>query len=265
MKPITLIVSGTGKTGKRLAARMNRLGLPTRIGSRSGTPPFDWTVPHSWPAVLRDVGAVYIAYYPDLAFPGAAGHIGAFVDEARRSGVRQLVLLSGRGEPAVGPSERAIVESGLEYTILRAAWLNQNFTEGHLADGIQSGELAFPGGSVAEPFVDADDIADVALAALSDDEHAGRTYDLTGPRLLTFAEATAEIAAASGKPIRYTAIDSATYAEALRPYLPAEQLAFLVELFANVLDGHNAHLSDGVERALGRPPRDFADFARTPA
>lgn len=260
-----LVLGGTGKTGRRVAHRLAARGLPVRVGSRTGAPRFDWAERGSWPAALRGVRAMYVAYHPDLAVPGAADDVGALVSEAVGAGVERIVLLSGRGEPGVLPAERAVQESGVAWTILRAAWFDQNFSEGFLADGIAAGELAFPAGSVAEPFVDADDIADVAVAALTGDAHAGSILELTGPRLLTFAEAVAIVGEAAGRPVRYTPVSSETYAAMMAPYLPPEQIAFFVGLFREVLDGHNAHLADGVERALGRAPRDFRAYARDAA
>lgn len=265
MTDTTLIIGGTGKTGRRIAQRLTGLGMPVRIASRTGAPPFEWTDRRTWPAVVTGASAMYLAYHPDLAVPGAAEDIAALTKLAVASGVRRIVLLSGRGEEQVLPSERAVRESGAAFTILRAAWFAQNFSEGALHEPVLSGEVAFPAGSVAEPFVDADDIADVAVAALTDPVHTGATYELTGPRLVTFAEAAAEISRATEREVRYVPVSSADYAKVLATVMPAEQAAFVTELFAGLLDGHNAHLADGVKRVLGREPRDFRDFARAAA
>lgn len=257
----TLVLGGTGKTGSRVAERLRSRGLPVRVASRSGTPAFDWAARATWPAVLAGVDALYLSYFPDLAVPGAADDVSRLCALAHESGVRRIVLLSGRGESGVLPSEQAVRECGIAFTILRCAFFNQNFSEGHLVP-LPNGEIAFPAGDVGEPFVDADDIADVAVAALTDDAHAGKTFELTGPRLLTFAEAASEIAQACGRPIRYVSVSPEEYREALRAHVPPEFADFLTELFREVLDGHNASLADGVERALGRRPRDFRDYAR---
>jgi len=259
----TLILGGSGKTGRRVAERLAARGLPVRIGSRSGQPPFDWDDERTWAPALAGIGSIYITYYPDLALPGAADHVGRLARRAVESGVRKLVLLSGRGEPQVHPAEQAVRESGALYTILECAFFCQNFSEGAMApDG---DEIVFPGGDVAEPFLDVDDIADAAVAALTDDAHAGVTYELTGPRLLTFAQAAAEIAAASGRPMRYVPVTFEQYAEALAPHMPADHVSFLIDLFRWLTDGHNASVTDGVERVLGRKPRDFHDYAREAA
>lgn len=261
-----LILGGTGKTGRRVATGLRARGLPVRVASRSGSPAFDWADRATWRAALEGVRAIYLAYYPDLAVPGAAEDIRALTALAVQSGVQQVVLLSGRGEEQVLPSERAVRECGATFTILRAAWFAQNFSEGTLLGPVLGGEIAFPAGEVAEPFLDVDDIADVAVAALTDPAaHAGQTYELSGPRLLTFAEAAAEIAQAAGRPVRYVPVTPEAYAAELAAWVPPDYAAFLGDLFRQLLDGHNAHLSDGVERALGRPARDFRDFARAAA
>ncbi|MFI7542621.1 NAD(P)H-binding protein [Actinoplanes sp. NPDC049599] len=258
----TLVLGGTGKTGRRIVSLLTRRGLPVRAGSRAARPPFAWTDPRTWDAALAGVDAVYLSYYPDLALPGAAETIAAFVARAGARGVRRLVLLSGRGEPRALASEETVRRSGLSWTVVRPSWFNQNFSEGFLLDAVLAGELALPVGEAAEPFTDADDIAEVAVAALTDERHAGQTYELTGPRLLTFAEAAAEIGAACGRPIGFVPLRPAEFTAVLREHGMPEDLG---DLFHLVTDGRNAHLTDGVQRALGRPPRDFADYARAAA
>ena len=266
MSAKTLVLGGTGKTGRRVVERLRARDIPVVIGSRSGEPPFDWQNPVTWPAVLRNVHAVYISYYPDVASPGAYDAIRSFTELAVTSGVQRLVLLSGRGEPEAQRCEQLIQGSGVQWTILRCSWFNQNFSENYLLDPILAGEVALPVGDVAEPFVDADDIADVAAAALTENGHAGQLYELTGPRLLTFAQAIAEIARAARRNIRYVEVSLADYAAALEAaQLPQEFVALIRYLFTEVLDGRNARVCDGVSRALHRPARDFAEYARAAA
>ncbi|MFD0682549.1 MULTISPECIES: NAD(P)H-binding protein [unclassified Paenibacillus] len=264
-KPI-LILGGTGKTGRRVAERLMARDLPVRIGSRTGEPSFDWENPSTWELSLRNVGAVYITYYPDLALPGAAAAVGAFAKLAVDHGVKRLVLLSGRGEEEAQLSEQALQESGADWTILRASWFCQNFSESFLLESVLSGTVALPVADVREPFIDAEDIADVAVAALTEDGHVGQLYELTGPRALTFAEATEEIAKASGGNVRYLQLTAEQFTyELAQQNLPDDIIALLTDLFTKVLDGRNSHLTDGVQRALGREPRDFADYARDTA
>lgn len=261
-----LVLGGTGKTGRRVAARLHARGLPVRIGSRSGLPRFDWQDPAGWAPVLQDVAAVYLAYSPDVGFPGAAEAIEAFATSAADAGVQRLVLLSARGETGARRSEEAVARAGVEWTIVRASFFAQNFSEEFLADAVRGGALTLPAGEVAEPFIDAEDIADVAVAALTEHGHAGQVYELTGPRLLTFGEAAAEIAAASGRAVEYLPITAREFeAGMIADGLPTDFADQLTGLFTEVLDGRNAHLTDGVHRALGRPPRDFRDYARAAA
>jgi uncharacterized protein YbjT (DUF2867 family) len=262
----TLVLGGRGKTGRRVAERLLARGVPTRIGSRSGRPAFDWEDRSTWPPVLEGVRSAYVSYYPDLSVPGAIETVGSFAELAVQSGVRRLVLLAGRGEPEGELAEDAVRESGAELTILRSTWFAQNFSEDLWREGVLSGELVLPAAEVPEPFVDADDIADVAVAALTDDRHIGELYELTGPRLLTFAEAVDEITRATGREIRYVPVSTEDYTTAAAAEgAPPEVIELVARLFGEVLDGRNAYLSDGVQRALGREPRDFAEFARRTA
>jgi len=261
-----VVLGASGKTGRRVAQRLQARGLPVRPGSRSAHPAFDWQEPDTWRGALEGASAAYVSYFPDLAAPGAPEAIGALAGVALEVGVERLVLLSGRGEDEAQRSEDALRRSGAAWTIVRSSWFDQNFSESFFREPLLAGELALPAGDALEPFVDADDIADVAVAALTQDGHAGEFYEVTGPRLLTFAEAVEEIARASGRDLRYAPVGSDEFAVALGAEgVPDEEVALLRYLFAEVLDGRNAYVTDGVQRALGRPARDFADYAREAA
>jgi uncharacterized protein YbjT (DUF2867 family) len=261
-----LVLGATGKTGRRVVDRLRRRDLPMRLGSRSGQPPFDWEDASTWAPALEGVSAVYVSYFPDLAVPGAPEAVGALAEQAQRNGVQRVVLLSGRGEEEAQRSEQVVAAAGIDWTVVRCSWFNQNFSEGYMLDPILGGELALPAGDVPEPFVDAEDIADVAVAALTEDGHTGEVYELTGPRTLTFAEAVAEIGRATGRELRYVQVSMDEYAAAAAELDVPDDVVWLIRyLFSEVLDGRNAKLADGVQRALGREPRDFADFAREAA
>lgn len=209
---------------------------------------------------------MYVSYYPDLAVPGAVEAVRSFAEFAVKNGVRRLVLLSGRGEPEAGRAEAAVRDSGADLTILRSTWFMQNFSEDYMLEHVLSGEIRLPAGDVPTLFLDVDDIADVAVAALTDDRHAGQLYELTGPRSLTFAEAAAEIAEATGREIRYVPVSLEEHAaEAAEHGVPTEVVELLTYLFDEVVDDRNANTTDGVRRALGREGRDFADYAREAA
>lgn len=262
-KNLTLVLGGTGKTGRRVAERLTAKGHEVRIGSRSAVPSFDWNNAKGWEACVKNVTAVYITYAPDLAMPGAVDAIQAFVDLAKRRGVKRLVLLSGRGEAEAQACERIVQDAGLEWTIVRASWFNQNFSEGAFIDMVRSDAITLPAGEQVEPFVDVDDIADVAVAALSEDHHNEQVYEVTGPRLMSIADVAADLSRATGREIVYIDVPhDAFVSEVESSGAPKDVVWMLDYLFSTVLDGRNAHLTDGIQRALGRPPKDFADYAR---
>ena len=260
---LTLVLGGSGKTGRRVAERLTAKGHEVRIGSRSAVPSFDWDNEKGWDACLKDVTTAYITYAPDLAMPGAQDAIQAFANLAKRRGLKRLVLLSGRGEEEAQACERIVQNAGLEWTIVRASWFNQNFSEGAFIDMVLSGAITLPAGDQVEPFVDVDDIADVAVAALTENHHNEQIYEVTGPRLMTFADVAADLSRATGRKIAYVDVPhDAFVSEIANSGAPKDVVWMLDYLFSTVLDGRNAHLSDGVQRALGRPPKDFADYTR---
>lgn len=264
---MTVVVTGaSGRTGGRVARAAGAAGLTVRAASRAQG--FDWHDDSTWADVLRGADAAYLVYPTDVGAPDAAGAVGRLAREAVALGVRRLVLLSSRGEERALPAEEALRASGADWTAVRAAWFAQNFSEGPLVEGLrQSGELVFPGGEVREPFVDLRDVADVVVKVLTEgDRYAGKTLEVTGPRLLTFREAVAEVGRAAGRELTYTPMPARQYGEQLAGFgVPPEEVAFLVELFESLLDGRNARLSDGVQEILGREPRDFTEFAREAA
>ncbi|MBJ7457085.1 MAG: NAD(P)H-binding protein, partial [Thermoleophilia bacterium] len=262
MDGMTLVLGANGKTGRRVAARLQERGAAVRAGSRAGRPPFDWYDPGTWGAALEGVDAAYVSFFPDLAVPGAPEIVGAFARQAAQAGVGRLVLLSGRGEEEAQRAERELAAAGVPWTVVRASWFSQNFSEGFLRDAVLSGEVALPVEGMVEPFVDVEDIADVAVAALTGDGHAGRVYEVTGPRAITFAEAVAEIGRASGREVRFTSVTLDAFTAALAGMgEPPAAVALVAFLFTEVLDGRNARPAGGVRDALGREAGDFAAYA----
>ena len=262
VQPI-LVIGATGKTGSRVATKLEAMGLSVRHGTRSAALPFDWEAPETWAPALEGVEKAYVTYFPDLAFPGAVEKVAALCEVAKATGLKQIVLLSGRGEHHARLGEEAIRASGIPFTLIRSAWFAQNFSEGYLRDPILAGVLPMPGGMVQEPIIDIDDIADVAVAALTEDGHIGELYEVTGPRLMSFADMADTLAQAVGRPIQHIPI---TF-EDFHANVAASGDTFVADVFTAIaretLDGRNAHTADGVERALGRKPRDFAEFAQT--
>lgn len=262
---LTLVIGSSGKTGRRLVRRLAQAGRAVRLGSRSADTPFDWNDPAGWPAVLAGARAVYIAYYPDLAVAEAPGHIRQLMDACKAAGVEKAVLLSGRGEANAQACEQIVRDSGLRYTLLRAGWFNQNFDEGHFLESVRRGVIALPIGESVEPFVDCDDIADVAFAALTDPKHDGELYELTGPELLSMAQVAKTLSNAAGHEVRYVPVGFEEHEAELTQHMGPAFARFLTGLMREVMDGRNAWLGDGVQRALGREPRRFEAYARRAA
>ncbi|MBO9427266.1 NAD(P)H-binding protein [Labrenzia sp. R4_1] len=260
-----LVIGATGKTGSRIAKSLEDKGISVRRGSRSAPVPFDWEQPHTWGPALQGVSAAYVSYFPDIAVPGAVEQVEAFTKLAQDAGVEKLVLLTGRGEHHAERAEEVVRTSGLAFTIVRAAWFAQNYSEGALFEPVMAGVLPMPGGDIREPIVDVDDIAAVAVAALTEDGHDGELYEVTGPRLLSFADMAQELSKSIGRPVQHLPISFEEFhAEVARS--SGEMIAGVItEIARETLDGRNAHLADGVQRALGRPPKDFADYARDAA
>ncbi|MFH9135310.1 NAD(P)H-binding protein [Streptomyces sp. NPDC017524] len=269
-----LVIGGTGKTGRRVVARLRELGVETRAASRSGDTPFDWADPTTWAAALDGAAAVYITPLDTSPSPTPA-----FVEQAVASGVRRLVLLSARGtdEPGFfgpgyenggphGEGERAVRASGVTWTILRPGWFAQNFSEGVFLDGVRGGELALPTGDGKAAFVDADDIAEVAVAALTEDGHAGQEYGLSGPRALGIEDVLDEIAKETGKRAAYVRVDTSAFRAGLVAQgFPEVEAGLWTDALYPIITSGEAPVLDGVRRALGREPRDFADFVRDAA
>lgn len=258
-----LIIGKNGKTGARVNHRLQALGYATRPVSRSTTPSFDWENPATWPSAIKGTKAAYVTYHPDLALPRAEATIKEFVKVAHENGLEHIVLLSGRGEEGAERAENALKESGISWNIVRCSWFSQNFSENFMLEGILADELVLPEGDTIEPFVDTDDIADVAVATLTKPGHRNRLYELTGPRALNFAQCVKEISEALGRPVKYTTVPVDDYINALREQGQPEDLQWLLHLlFTEVFDGRNSNVMLGVEEALGRPATDFKTYVQ---
>ncbi|MGK5732194.1 NAD(P)H-binding protein [Streptomyces sp. URMC 124] len=261
-----LVLGATGKTGSRLVPRLQALGHTVRSASRSSATRFDWTDRSTWDPALSGAEAVYFVPTETLGLPERA----ELVDRAKAAGVRRIVQLSVRGLDADGgvpETEAAVRQSGLEWTMLRPCWFSQDFAApDFFLPAVLAGELTTPAGDGREPFVDVDDIADVAAAALTGDGHAGKAYDLSGPRALTFAEALAVIGDAVGRELRHRHQDPAAYVAA---QVAAGHAVADAEAVASFLDGirrgEDDYVSTGVQEALGRAPRPFEEYVRATA
>ena len=262
-----LVLGANGKTGKRVAERLQqRNDIEIVMGSRTAEPAFDWENPETWPAVLKGADAVYITFQPDLAVPAATEIIQKFTFLATRLGVQKMVLLSGRGEKEAQVCEEIVKASAKNWTIVRASWFNQNFSESFFLDPILAGIVALPRAEALEPFTDADDIAAVVTASLLEEKHNGKTYELTGPRLLTFQQAVQEIAEASGRNISFQELTLAQYIQMLQEYqIPEDHIWLVNYLFEHVLDGRNSSITNDIEKVLGRKAKDFKTYAQETA
>lgn len=263
---LILVLGATGKTGRRVVARLRDQGRNVRAASRSGETRFDWNDRATWAPVLEGVSALY------LVGPPEPEPIADFVDQAAAAGVRRFVVLSGRGvevfgdsfEPSMAEAERVVRAAGVDWTVIRPNNFSQNFDEDLFTAPLLEGRLALPVGDVPEPFIDVEDIADVVAALLTEDGHTGRTYELSGPRALSFAEAVAELAEAWGRPMRFEHITADAYVTELAGQGVPEEIARpLADVLAWLPEGHNAKPTPDVQTILGRAPRDFTTYART--
>lgn len=268
------MIAATGKTGRRVVGQLERLGVTARAASRTGPVRFDWYDETTWEAALDGARGAYVVdpsllgEVPDLA----AGRVVArFADLARALGVSRLVLLSARdldrvGRPDLLGAETAVMKAGVDWTILRPTWFMQNFSEDFFRAPVAAGELRLPTADGHEPLLDLDDLAAVAAAVLTQDGHAGKVYELSGPRLLSFGEVTDEIGRVTGREIAYVPISPDDYrASLIADGMSAEFAELQTMLLQRIGEDRNAYLSDGVAQVMKREPRDLTVFVREAA
>jgi uncharacterized protein YbjT (DUF2867 family) len=262
-----LVIGGTGKTGSKVAQSLKMAKQQVRIGSRNQPPFFDWNDPSTWSKALQGMDKVYITYYPDLAVPGAYEAVEGLMKIARKTGVKKAVLLSGKGEKEAERCEQVVANSGLDYTLVRASWFNQNFSESFLLDPILAGVVALPMSHVRIPFVDTTDIAEAVVKALLDDGTNGKTYEITGPRALTFEEVVSEIAACTGRAISFQPVSLEQYSSMMKSAgLSSDYIWLFDYLFREVLGNEkNQVVTRDVERLLGRKATDFSTYVQRTA
>ncbi|MEO9484105.1 MAG: NmrA family NAD(P)-binding protein [Ekhidna sp.] len=265
MKHNVLVIGGTGKTGRRVVEGLTQLGHQVKVGSRKGTPAFDWEDYSTFGPALKGMDRAYIVYYPDLAVPGAKEAIAALTEAALKEGLEKVVLLSGKGEAEAEICEQIVANSGLNYTLVRASWFNQNFSEGAFLDFILAGQVALPMPDAEIPFVDVDDIADVVTKVLIDDSYNGETITVTGPRKMTFKEVVRIMAEEIGRDIQYIPISIEEFKEGMKAAgLPDSYVWLFGYLFKEVLgNADNQVVSDDVERVLGRKAIDFKEYVES--
>ncbi|MFK4811148.1 NAD(P)H-binding protein [Devosia sp. ZW T5_3] len=275
MQQTALVLGSNGMIGRRLAPMLESRGVDVRSASRSatGSSHFDWHDKATYGPALEGNRAVYLVVADPGAEPDAT--VLPFLEEARLAGVGKIVAVSSlgvtiSGEPDTSPRlrlEQLIAQSGLDWTILRPGGFNQNFSESFLLPGImRAGMVATATGSGPVAFVDAEDIAAVAAVALTESGHEGQHYSLTGPEALTFAQATAVIAEAAGRPIAYQALSETQFAGILAGAgIPPHAIAIMVRDQLAISRDEATVVSATVPELTGRKARTFADFAKAAA
>jgi len=262
-----LVIGGTGKTGRRVVEQLNKKGIEPKIGSRNASPSFDWDDKDTWVNTLNGIEKMYVTYYPDLAVPGAKEKIESLTYLAKELGVKKMVLLSGKGETEAEACENIVINSGMDYSIVRASWFNQNWSESFFLDPIISGEVALPMSDVLIPFVDANDIAEVAATVLLDDTYNGEIIELTGPELITFKDIVNIISRVSNRKLNFYDITLEQYVDGMKQMQIPDDVVWLIEyLFSHVLTNpKNQLVVNDIERVLGRKAMPFAEYAQETA
>jgi len=258
-----VVIGGTGKTGSRVAKNLKEAGYNVRVVGQKTSPALDWENPETYDAVLEGMDRAYIVYYPDLAVPGSKEAITTLTEKAKKAGLQKVVLLSGKGETEAEACEQIVANSGLDYTLVRASWFNQNFSEGAFIDFVLDGVVALPMPQARIPFVDANDIADVVSKVLVDDAYNGQTITVTGPKMRTFEEVVGIMANASNRELHYVPISIEEFKDGMRKAgLPDSYVWLFGYLFKEVLGNpDNQEISYDVEKVLGRKAIDFTEYA----
>ncbi|KAA1243408.1 SDR family oxidoreductase [Aquimarina sp. RZ0] len=267
MKTNILVIGGTGKTGRRIVEQLKNKGIEPRIGSRNASPSFDWDNKDTWVKTLSGIEKMYVTYYPDLAVPGAKEAILSLTILAKELGVKKMVLLSGKGETEAEACEKIVMDSGMNYTIVRASWFNQNWSESFFLEPILSGEVALPMSDVLIPFVDANDIAEVAATVLLDDSYNGEIIEVTGPELITFKDIINIISKTSGRSLNFYDITLEQYVDGMKKMQMPNEAIWLIEyLFSHVLTNpKNQQVVNDIEHVLGRKAKTFLEYAEKTA
>ena len=262
MKHNVLVIGGTGKTGRRVVERLHETGHNVQVGSRNGTPAFNWEDPTSYARALKGMDRAYIVYYPDLAVHGSREAIEKLTEAALKEGLEKVVLLSGKGEKEAEACEEIVANSGLNYTLVRASWFNQNFSEGAFLESVLAGQVALPMPEAEIPFVDADDIADIVAKVLVDDTYNGQTITVTGPRKMTWDEVVEVMSAGIGREVKYLPVSIDEFKGGMKAAgLPDSYIWLFGYLFEEVLGNpENQEVSADVERVLGRTATDFKEY-----
>jgi uncharacterized protein YbjT (DUF2867 family) len=278
MEKTVLVTGVTGTIGRDVAKLLSKNAVPVRACVRDQTKArkqfgtdialatVDFEDAASFPGALK--GAEKVFLLPPL-MPNQVEVANAFVDAARRTGVRHIVKLSAIGADASPPytfgkwhaaADRHIRESGLAFTFLRPNSFMQNFMNYFPP---HDGTIYLPWGNGKASFVDTRDIAAIAAEALTSSEHEGKTYTLTGPAALGIAEVASILSEVAGREINYIDVpESAARDGMLQARLPRWQVDALIELHAANKQNRWSTVTSDIEKVTAKPATSFAQFAR---
>ncbi|WFB06223.1 NAD(P)H-binding protein [Streptomyces sp. LX-29] len=264
----TLVIGATGTTGSRTAARLVAAGHHVKAASRRATPlpgtepvRFDWYDPATFSDALT--GADRVSLVPPPGDPDPAAVMLPFLRQARAAGVHRAVLLSSSaipsGGPAVGAVHQALPDLFDQWAVLRPSWFMQNFmgTHAHALSIRDEGVILTATGSGRVGFVDADDIAAVAVHALTDDLAPNTDLVLTGPEALRHDDIAAIVTQVTGRPVVHRNLTYEALCDRLAAAIPLEFATMLADMDRAIAEGAEDRTTDTVRRLTGRPPNSF--------
>ncbi|MFG1665126.1 NAD(P)H-binding protein [Streptomyces sp. Y7] len=267
----TLVIGATGTTGRRVTARLVAEGRRVKAAGRTATPVdgaeavrFDWHEPTTWGEAVADVDRAYLV--PPIGSSEPAAVMLPFLRKARAAGTRRAVLLSSSAIPVGGPSVGTVHEElpGLfdEWAVLRPSWFMQNFT-GHTPHARtirESGEIWTASGEGRVGFVDAEDIAAVAVRALTDEHAPDTDLILTGPQALSYGDVADTLTEVTGRPVAHRHLTFEELRDRWAAEIPLEFATMLAGMDRAIAGGAEDRTTDTVERLTGRAPGTFRAF-----
>lgn len=271
-----LVLGGTGKTGGPLVRRLTEEGHGVKCASRSGAAPggaegcrFDWYAAESHGAALDGVGSIYLI--APLGAPDPLQVMQPFIETAIARGVGRFVLLSSslleEGGPAMGMVHAFLRQCAPQWAVLRPSWFMQNFViDPHLTSICSEGAIYSATDDGLVPFIDAEDIAEVALHALTDARPTANDLLITGPQAISYDQVAATIGGVVGRPVRHVRLTAEQLAKRFEDAgIPAEYATMLAGLDRAIAAGAEARTTDIVEKVTGHPPASFESFAQAHA
>jgi uncharacterized protein YbjT (DUF2867 family) len=262
-----LVTGGTGKTGSLVARQLAARGVEARVATRNVTTPdqvhFEWGNTASFSTALDGVDAIYLVAPTDRT-----DHLPVMrplLEQAVNQGVSQLVLLSAsslpEGAPMMGEVHAWLRANAARWTVLRPSWFMQNFVTQHLPSIVNEGCIYSATQDGRTPFIDAADIAAVAVEALSDPTLASAERILTGPETLSYDEVAARLSAVSQRPVRHCRL---TVEELARRYagfgIPEHYAGELALMDNAIAHGSEDRTTTEVEQVTGRKATKLTDF-----